>query len=331
MMRLLWNHSDNSHSKRHSVCRMVVCTSYQKNLPDIRIRMNQIWKVDLSKWGLEIKQKGAVHWNWQGRGPEELYGSSKMDRKLVEWEKRMKRRWTQICLWRLLMRTAGNKENDSWKQAVETLIHLLPPIPYRVSRADWVLMPRRTILRVPSDTSSRSSTSTVNNVSGVTLLPPKELDGLPEVLPYFCGFQICCTSGLLVPISCLRTPQIQRSSIGFVLQLTSGVHHRVWRVPQQALEILWPQFRTAALTVEAWSTLASLRSSWNHPWQASTACSQKTQHVWDHQVFPASYHPWIEFTTSFSSIDSSAPLFTQGSSSYDRRSDGTITKSIIAL
>lgn len=41
--------------------------------------------------------------------------------------------------------------------------------------------------------------------------------------------------------------------------------------------------------------------------------------------------PWIEFTTSFSSTDSSAPLFTQGSSSDDRRSDGTITKSIIAL
>lgn len=28
------------------------------------------------------------------------------------------------------------KENDSLKQAEETLIHLLPPIPYRVSRAE---------------------------------------------------------------------------------------------------------------------------------------------------------------------------------------------------
>lgn len=92
------------------------------------------------------------------------------------------------------------------------------PLPRAADRAS---MPR-----IPSGTSSSSSTPTLNNVAGVTLLPPKEPDGLPEVLPdfshtpnfYFCGFQICCTSGLLVPISCLRTPQSHRSSTGFVLQ-----------------------------------------------------------------------------------------------------------------
>ena len=60
--------------------------------------------------------------------------------------------------------------------------------------------------------------------------PPEAPDGFPELFPdlsfYFRDRPCCCTLGLLVPISCLRSPLSQPGLIGLLLQLNSMPYFR---------------------------------------------------------------------------------------------------------
>lgn len=118
----------------------------------------------------------------------------------------------------------------------------------------------------------------------------------------FCDCWICCTSGLLVPISCLRTPPSQLGSIGFVPHLDSIPYF--W-CPPPGLEIATtgpgelmatvPNSRINSGSGERGPlglTVASLP-----PIELKTSLTgvhyvfpkRHSQCVWDHQVFPASY------------------------------------------